>query len=60
MDMFFDLGAMSDAKEDLVKAAMKPIEHDCTHPLTSHTGTEATWPWKVCAHRPCPCKILVD
>ena len=35
-------------------------EHDCEHPLTAHTGTEATWPWKVCAHVPCECRVLAD
>jgi hypothetical protein len=59
-DMFsLDLGAMSDDKEAAARAA-EPRTHDCSHPLTSHTGTEATWPYRVCAHVPCPCRILVD
>ena len=57
---FLDLGAMSDAKEDLVSSAKRPGQHDCDHPLTAHTGTAATYPWKICAHRPCGCQILAD
>jgi hypothetical protein len=59
-EYFFDIGAMSDAKEQAIRAASEPVKHDCDHPLTSHTGTEATWPWRVCAHRPCDCRILVE
>jgi hypothetical protein len=55
-----DLGRMSDEKVKIVEQHMKAGDHDCDHPLSGHTGTEATWPWLLCAHVPCPCQILSD
>jgi hypothetical protein len=60
MDWGVDLGAMSAEKEKLVVGVDSHNDHDCEHPLTSHTGTEATYPWKICAHVPCGCQILED
>jgi hypothetical protein len=56
MEKFFDLGAMSDAKEDAIREAA--VQHDCDHPVTAHTGTDDTWPYLFCAHRPCTCVIV--
>lgn len=66
MDWGVDLGAMSAAKEDLVSSVMDTSQHDCEHPLTAHTGTEDTYPWKICARYidrggewvTCGCQIL--
>jgi hypothetical protein len=57
-EKFFDLGEMSYAKEKAIREAT--TQHDCDHPVSSHTGTEDTWPYLVCAHRPCPCVIVRD
>lgn len=32
---------------------------ECGHPLTAHTGTADTWPWKICAHLDCGCQLLI-
>ena len=56
-DRYFDLGAMSNAKEAAIREAS--VQHDCDHPVSSHTGTADTWPYLVCSHRPCTCVILV-
>jgi hypothetical protein len=57
-EKFFDLGAMSEAKERAVREVT--TQHDCDHPVSSHTGTEATWPWLLCAHGTCKCTILKE
>lgn len=59
-DFWFDLGGMSDAKEDIVMSVINGMEHNCPHPLTAHTGTAGTYPWKICAHPGCGCQILSD
>jgi hypothetical protein len=59
-EFYLDVGKMSDDKFELVEQQKKAGDHDCSHPLSSHTGTAATWPWKMCAHVPCPCQVLAD
>lgn len=59
-EYYFDLGKMSDEKFDLIEPLMKDEEHDCDHPLTAHTGTDGTWPFKVCARAGCDCQILAE
>lgn len=54
----FDLGAMSDEKNAAISNAMQ--EHDCDHPLSSHTGTDVTFSWRICAHPECGCQILME
>ena len=65
-EFYVDLGAMSDAKAELVTTAMNN-GHDCDHPLTAHTGTQDTFPWLICArnvevspgvYRRCGCQTL--
>jgi hypothetical protein len=61
-----DLGKMSGDKADLVQGAMQPQCH-CGHPDSAHTGTGATFPWRVCArftetapgtYDQCGCQVL--
>lgn len=43
--------------------APEPVEAgkcaECGHPLTAHTGTQGTFPWRKCARTGCACWILV-
>lgn len=53
-----DLGAMSDEKNAAI--AHGSGEHGCEHPLSCHTGTAATFPWRICARKDCGCQVLMD
>jgi hypothetical protein len=53
-----DLAAMSNEKDAAVASGKG--EHDCEHPLTCHTGTEATFPWRICARKGCGCQVLME
>lgn len=56
-EFYFDLGAMSQQKEDLIGGVTGRC-NDCGHPLTAHTGTDAMKPWLRCARTDCSCLVM--